>query len=337
MDAVHAIADDSAKHIVVEIAEAIAAGPGMERHIHQVLENERHQASFLERDRTHATAQWADDFHHGVHVIVTGERDGYYGDYADRPLWHVGRALTEGFSYQGDFDSPRSGERRGERSAHLPPEAFVLCLQNHDQVGNRALGERLGMLAKPESLRLAAAALCLAPAIPMLFMGEEFGCTNPFLFFCDFEGDLARAVREGRRKEFASFERFRDREAREKIPDPLAERTFLASKLRWEDLGKEAHQRWLQHYRGLLAARARHIAPRLGDRPPSGRFRIEGRSGLECAWTLADGSRLHMRACFGEEPAALQRGPGELVHLEGAPPGAKSLAAWSGAWTLEPA
>jgi maltooligosyltrehalose trehalohydrolase len=337
MDAVHAIPDDSPRHIVLEIAEAIAKGPGRERHIHQVLENELHQASLLDRTRLHATAQWADDFHHGVHVLAAGERDGYYADYADRPLWHIGRALAEGFSYQGDFDSPHSGKRRGEKSAHLPPESFVLCLQNHDQVGNRALGERLEMLARPEALRLAAAMLCLAPSIPMIFMGEEFGARTPFLFFCDFEGDLAKAVREGRRKEFAAFERFRDPEAREKIPDPLAEHTFLASKLQWDDLRKAPHARWLDHYRALLAARARHIVPRLGERPAAGRFRIEGACGLECSWKLADGSRLHMRVAFGDEEAALTRGPGELLHLEGEPPRAESLAPWSGAWTLEAA
>ena len=336
MDAVHAIPDESPQHIVLEIAEAIAKGPGRERHIHQVLENEHHQASFLERGRAHATAQWADDFHHGVHVIVTGERDGYYGDYADRPLWHVGRALTEGFSYQGDFESPRTGERRGERSRHLPPEAFGLCLQNHDQVGNRALGERLEMLAKePRSMRLAAAALCLAPSIPMLFMGEEFGAASPFLFFCDFQGELAGAVREGRRKEFAHFERFRDPKAREKIPDPLAEHTFLSSKLRWDDLDKPKHARWLQHYRALLAARARHIVPRLGDSAPQGRFEIAEGGALACTWTLADGARLHMRSNWSDADVNLQPGPGALVHLEGAAPNAKSLPPWSGAWTLE--
>ena len=337
MDAVHAIPDDSETHIVLEIAHAIAQGPGRTRHVHQVLENEHHQASLLDRSRTHATAQWADDFHHGVHVIVTGEADGYYGDYADRPLWHVGRALAEGFSYQGDFAAPRSGKPRGERSTHLPPEAFVLCLQNHDQVGNRALGERLAALAPPEPLRLAAAALCLAPSIPMLFMGEEFGAETPFLFFCDFEGELARAVREGRRKEFAAFERFRDPAAREKIPDPLAAHTFLSCKLRWDDVGKPRPTAWLAHYRALLALRARHIVPRLGETSTAGRFRTAGASGLACDWTLADGARLHLRANFGAREVALEPAPGELLHREGAGADAGTMPPWSGAWTLEPA
>jgi 1,4-alpha-glucan branching enzyme len=186
-------------------------------------------------------------------------------------------------------------------------------------------------------MRLAAAALCLAPSIPMLFMGEEFAARTPFLFFCDFEGELARAVREGRRKEFAHFERFSDPGAREQIPDPLAEHTFLQSKLDWSQPPRGEHARWLAHYRGLLATRARHIVPRLGDKPAHGRFRIEGASGLECTWTLADGARLHLRANFGGEPVSLAQGPGELLHLEGDPPAARSLAPWSGAWTLEAA
>ena len=335
MDAVHAIPDESPTHIVLEIAEAIAAGPGRERHVHQVLENERHQASLLERGRTHATAQWSDDFHHGIHVMLSGEKDGYYGDYSDRPLWHAGRALAEGFSYQGDA-SPRSGERRGEPSAHLPPEAFVACLQNHDQVGNRAMGERLASLAKPEPLRLAVSALLLAPWIPLLFMGEEFGASSPFLFFTDLHGELARAVREGRREEFAHFERFADAKVREQIPDPNAAGTFLASKLPWKELEDPGHRAWLDHYRALLRLRAREISPRLRDRAAHGAFRIEGETGLAVDWTLGDGSRLHLRANFGGRGVdKLVRGEGELLHIEGAPPPAAGLEPYSGIWTLE--
>ena len=335
MDAVHAIADDSDPHIVREIAKAIAAGPGRERPIHIVLENELHQSSLLERSRPHATAQWADDFHHGMHVLLSGERDGYYGDYADRPLWHVGRALAEGFSYQGEA-SPRNGHRRGEPSGHLPPEAFVLCLQNHDQVGNRAMGERLSQLARTKPLRLAAAVLCLAPSIPMIFMGEEFGAKTPFLFFCDFDGDLAKAVREGRRKEFAAFERFRDPQARDRIPDPLAESTFLASKLPWDEIGQGDHATWLEHYRMLLKLRAAEIVPRLGDRGASGTWRIAGDGGLACDWSL-DGAKLHLRANFADAAAPLERGPGRLLHIEGDPPLAESIPGWSGVWTIEAA
>ncbi|HUP31136.1 MAG TPA: malto-oligosyltrehalose trehalohydrolase [Usitatibacter sp.] len=336
MDAIHAIADDSPKHIVTEIAEAIAAGPGAERHIHQVLENDLNDARLLERGRPNAIAQWADDSHHAFHVALTGENAGYYADYADQPLRHLGRTLAEGFAYQGEH-SQHQEKKRGQPSKHLPPEAFVAFLQNHDQVGNRALGERINALAPPEALRLGVATLCLAPWIPLLFMGEEFDAHTPFLFFCDFEGDLARAVREGRRKEFAAFAQFDTPEERERIPDPNAEATFLASKLPWDVIGKEPHAGVLRHYRDVLALRAREIAPRLADKPAEGRYQVAGESGLVVDWTLGDGSLLHMRANFGpREIAALPPAGGQLLHLEGARARRDGLAAWSGTWNLEP-
>ena len=335
MDAIHAIADDSPRHIVTEIAEAIAAGPGQERHIHQVLENDENQARLLERGSgARARAQWNDDSHHAFHVAVTKEGDGYYKDYSQRPLWHLGRCLAEGFSYQGEASQHRKGGTRGEPSKHLPPEAFILFTQNHDQVGNRAMGERISMLAPAESLRLAAAVLLLAPSIPMLFMGEEFGARTPFLFFCDFEGDLATAVREGRRKEFSAFERFDNPQAREAIPDPGAEKTFLDSKLRWADLQKPEHAEWLAHYRKLLAVRAEHIVPRLCDRPARASFEVMGESTLAVDWNLGDGSRLHLRAHFAACGTRIAAGPGKLIHAEGMHAGGE-LGAWSGAWTLE--
>jgi len=192
LDAVHAIADDSAKHIVSGIAEAIAQGPGRERHVHLVLENDANSARLLGPGQ--ASAQWNDDMHHALHVILTGEGTGYYTDYADAPLRHLGRTLAEGFAYQGEESRHRGGERRGEPCAHLSLTAFVSFLQNHDQVGNRAMGDRLHALVPPGRLRLARAVMLLAPSVPMLFMGEEYGETAPFLYFCDFHGDLADAV-----------------------------------------------------------------------------------------------------------------------------------------------
>ena len=335
MDAIHAIADDSDIHIVEEIAHAIAAGPGIERHVHQVLENDLNEAQRLERGRPHAVAQWNDDSHHAFHVVLTGERDGYYRDYAERPLWHLGRTLAEGFSYQGDPSTHRKGEKRGEPSSHLPPEAFIAFIQNHDQVGNRALGERIATLAPAEALRLGAATLCLAPWIPLLFMGDEFGARSPFLFFCDFEGELADSVREGRRREFSAFGEFDTPEERERIPDPNAEATFLASKVRWDDVEREQHAACLRHYRHLLRLRARELAPRLRDAPVSGRFEVVGKSGLAVDWTLGDGSLLHLRANYGPGPIEMVPAGGALVHAEG-PRVKAGLAAWSGNWTLEP-
>ena len=338
MDAIHAIADDSPVHIVAEIAEAIAAGPGRDRHVHQVLENDLNQAAMLERGRPHAVAQWNDDSHHAFHAVVSGEGDGYYVDYADRPLWHLGRCLAEGFSYQGDASKHRKGERRGEPSRHLPPEAFIDFLQNHDQVGNRAMGERLITLAPEPAMKLASAALCLAPAIPMLFMGEEFGARTPFLFFCDFHGDLARAVREGRRKEFAAFARFSDAKVRETIPDPNDEQTFLASKLPWHVLAKPGHAEWLRHYRDVLQVRAREIAPRLSDTHVPAIFKVIGAHGLAIDWNLPDGARLRLRANFGEQRIeSLSAAPGRLLFAVGHADEDGGLGPWSGVWTLEDA
>jgi maltooligosyltrehalose trehalohydrolase len=218
----------------------------------------------------------------------------------------------------------------------VPLHTFVPFLQNHDQVGNRAMGERITALASPQAVRLASAALLLAPSIPLLFMGEEFGARTPFLYFCDFAGDLARAVREGRRKEFAAFERFADPKVREGIPDPGAEKTFLDSKLPWDTITEVHSLTWLDHYKALLALRAREIAPRIA-KGATGTFETVGETGVAVDWTLGDGSRLHLRANFGEAPVAYERPPGNLLHLEGEPPGGTSLGAWTGAWTLEAA
>src|SRR5262249_51463648 len=158
-------------------------------------------------------AQWNDDIHHALHVMLTGETDGYYSDYADAPERHLGRCLTEGFSYQGEPSGFRHGTPRGEPSRDLPPTSFVSFLQNHDQVGNRRLGERIPDPAQPEAVKAALVTLLLAPSPPLLFMGEEFATKTPFLFFCDFGSGLAGKVRDGRRAEFARFEQFRSPQA----------------------------------------------------------------------------------------------------------------------------
>ena len=337
MDAIHAIADDSPTHIVSEIARAIAEGPGRERHVHVVLENDANSAALLARgSQPQATAQWNDDAHHAFHVLLAGEKDGYYRDYAAKPAWHLARTLAEGFSYQGEASAHREGERRGERSAHLPLEAFVPFLQNHDQVGNRALGERLVTLAPQQAMRLASATLLLAPSVPLLFMGEEFGANTPFLYFCDFQGDLARAVRDGRRREFAAFARFADPQAREEIPDPNDPRTFLDSKLDWEQLHARGHADWLELHRALLGLRAREIVPRIA-KGASGSFSVTGEAGISVNWRLGDGSRLYLRANFGPTATAMKQAPGRLLHFQGSPPQADSVAGWSGAWTFEAA
>jgi len=271
-DAVHAIADDSPTHILDEISTRVKREIQGQKHL--VLENDANQARFIGPGRY--TAQWNDDSHHGYHVLATGERDGYYVAYADAPARHLARCLAEGFAYQGEV-SPFSDEPRGEPSAHLPPACFVDFLQNHDQIGNRAFGERLVTLTDEKRLKVLTAIHLLAPSPPLLFMGEEWGCRQPFLYFCDYEGELGEAVRNGRRGEFARFAAFQDPAARERIPDPLAEGTFRQSVLRWE----ERDEAWLAYYRELLALRAREIATR--DFGP-GRYRMLAERAFEVKW-----------------------------------------------------
>ncbi len=306
LDAVHAIRDDSETHIVCEIGRALRDGPGRERQVHLVLENDANQARWLTRDAqgtpTCATAQWNDDFHHAAHVLVSGETDGYYADYIDeagRALDCFGRALAEGFIYQGQPSTFREGALRGEPSAHLGPDAFVAFLQNHDQIGNRAFGERLHTFAGPRRLNAAYACLLLSPQIPMLFMGEEFAASTPFLYFCDFGPELAQAVTRGRRDEFKRFAAFADERARERIPDPNAGSSFEACKLRWDERERSPHAERLALIGELLALRHRHLVPRIADIGSGGRYRVEGDL-LRVEWPLSDGSVWHLLACFSD-------------------------------------
>jgi maltooligosyltrehalose trehalohydrolase len=319
VDAVHAIADDSMPHIVAELAASVRAQLGG-RHVHLILENELNQARWLERDVRGATvianAQWNDDIHHAAHVLVTGEQDGYYADYAERPLEQFGRCLAEGFAYQGDASGYREGERRGEMSAHLPATAFVNFLQNHDQVGNRAFGERLmGLAATPLALKAATACILLAPSVPMLFMGEEFRASTPFQFFCDFGAELAAAVTRGRREEFKRFERFQDPATQASIPDPNAEATFQASKLKWDERERSPHAEWLAFCRDCLHERASEVMPRLPA--CAGKYRIDKDTLLRVEWTLGDGSELHLIANFGDSVIEQVTARGAIIHAHG--------------------
>ena len=309
-DAVHAIVDESHPDIVTEIAQAVrqryAESP---RHVHLILENDKNQSRYLRRDdggrpALH-TAQWNDDVHHALRVVTTGQRGGYYADYADRPSERLGRALAEGFVYQGDASAYRDGERRGEPSAQLPPTCFVSFIQNHDQVGNDAFGTRLSKLADQPAIEAAVATYLLAPQIPMLFMGEEWGAVQPFAFFCDFGPELGEAVRKGRREEFAKFPEFADPEARERIPDPTSEATFRSSVLDWSVLSQAEHCEWLEFYRALLSLRAREIVPRLaGTGGHAGRHASLGAQAVEVHWQLGDGSRLTLLGNYGSEALA---------------------------------
>ena len=328
LDAVHAIIDESEPDILVELATAVRHRAGSSRHVHLVLENDENQARYLKRAPNgtphHYDAQWNDDVHHAFHVLLTGETDGYYADYAEDAARFLGRCLVEGYAYQGELSPYRGRRARGEPSANLPPAAFVSFLQTHDQVGNRACGERLAVLADEVALRAATLAWLLAPAPPLLFMGEEYGAVTPFLYFCDFTGELAAAVREGRRREFSRFARFADPAARAAIPDPNDPDTYGRSKLDWDCISRSPHARWLAFYRQLLALRREHVVPRLaGMGRNAGRFEVLAAGALGCDWRIGDGSRLRLWLNLAPREAALAAAPaGALLVCE--PPGAEA-------------
>jgi malto-oligosyltrehalose trehalohydrolase len=316
-DAVHAIKDDSLPPFLDQMGERIRQ-VFPDRHIHLILENDANEPEWLGYKAGGPgkyDAQWNDDFHHALKVALAGATGGYYDDYAD-PVASVGKALAEGFVYQGQPSAHRGGTPRGEPSGELPPTAFINFIQNHDQVGNHAYGWRLPHFADRETLRAAAAILLLSPGVPMLFMGEEWATDRPFPFFCDFEGDLADAVRKGRAEEFAGFAEFRDEAARARIPDPLSEATFLSAKLDWANLGQSKHAEMLGFYRELLALRRKHLTPLLANSDrPRGQFVRLSTGGLEVRWRL-DGAELTLLANLSTDPlAASQRaGRGQVIY-----------------------
>jgi maltooligosyltrehalose trehalohydrolase len=347
IDAVHAIGDDGHPDFITELATQVRGYFGDARDVHLILENDRNEASRLARSPsghpTLATAQWNDDLHHALHVIATGERDGYYVDYAKDPVARFGRALVEGFSFQGEPSAYRGGAVRGEASAHLPPTAFVSFVQNHDQVGNRALGERIAALADPDLLRTLTACMLLCPQTPLLFMGEEFAASTPFLFFCDFCGELADAVTRGRRAEIAclnpEFGALHDRIGRPGMPDPNAVETFAASKLDWSESTSRSGRRCRAFYRRCLAMRRRHIEPWLNELRHGGSFRFDGESLLRAEWRADDGRCLHLIANLGSEAragVALPRGELVFATCNRLAPGAPArIARYSAAFIVE--
>ncbi|WP_375420662.1 malto-oligosyltrehalose trehalohydrolase [uncultured Sphingomonas sp.] len=315
-DAVHAIGDDA---FLDTMAEEIRARCG-DRPVHLVLENEHNDADRIGGGRY--DAQWNDDFHNVLHVLLTGETSAYYGDFAERPAERLARCLGEGFIYQGEASPNGGGAARGKPSGHLPPTAFVSFLQNHDQIGNRALGERLTILADQAKLRAATALLLLCPQIPLIFMGDESGSDTPFLFFTDFHDELADAVREGRRREFAKFAAFADEAARAAIPDPNARSTFGASR---PQPGPAAAE-WRELYRRLLAARRTEIVPRLAGARALG-AQVVGDKAFVARWAMGDDRVLTLLFNIGDDAVELPEQSAPFFAV-GEPGGSASLAAW---------
>jgi len=302
------------------------------RQIHLVLENGDNRASMLDSTqdppRGKFRAQWNDDYHHVWHVMLTSESAGYYGDYQDDPRGRLARALSSGFVYQGERAPFWGGDPRGEPSGHLAPSAFVNFLQNHDQIGNRALGDRLESIAAPEAVAAALAVTLLAPTVPMLFMGEEWGSSRPFPFFCDFKGGLAEAVRKGRRIEYEwAYSKYGD-----EVPDPLAVETFNSAVIDWEARDQSPGKERLALVRGLLTVRHKEIAPRL----PGAMFgeAHAGADGLLTAhWIMGDGARLNLIANLSaKEMSPLRTRPaGKPIWGDAL---AGRLLPWSVLWSL---
>ncbi|MDN4543710.1 malto-oligosyltrehalose trehalohydrolase [Pseudomonas sp. C32] len=290
LDAVHAIDDPN---VLQELAQRIRQQTDPARHIWLMLENEHNESSLLEQGYD---AQWNDDGHNALHVLLTGETDAYYADYAHNPTEQLARCLTQGFVFQGHLN--RQGVPRGEPSAHLPPSAFILFLQNHDQIGNRAFGERLHQLAHPQALRAATVLLLLSPMIPLFFMGDEYAVEQPFLFFTSHNGELAKLVREGRRNEFAALSAFADPQQRERIPDPNAPQTFEASR---PVMPTTVDSAMYDLYRELLQIRHRHITPRLSGTQALD-AKVLGDGAVSASWRLGDGSLLRIDLNLGEKP-----------------------------------
>ncbi len=340
LDAVHAIIDESPKHILTELAERVhALATGYP--VHLVLENEKNEAFRLARDAEgrpeHFTAQWNDDMHHVLHTAGTHEDAGYYKDFEGH-TGLLGRALAEGFAFQGQA-SVCTGKNRGESCAHLPPEAFIAFIQNHDQIGNRAFGERITEITKPEAMRALIATYLLLPQIPMLFMGEEWGASQPFPYFCDFHGELAGQVREGRKNEFAGFPEFQDPAKRDAIPDPLAERTFLSAKLDWSEADEGAHAEVLMRYKTMLKVRRESVVPLLDQiQGNAGMLEMMGAGAVVVSWRVQDGRQLRLYANLCDDVKDnFPKTEGRILWHEGPQVEGSRFQPWTVRWTLQDA
>ena len=332
LDAVHMISEPGEPSLLHDLSRAVgrfAAATG--RRIHLVLENDDNCASLLDPNEKPPQgkfrAQWNDDYHHAWHVLLTGDSKGYYRDYTDRPRQHIARVLASGFAYQGEASAHREGRPRGEASGALSPLAFVNFLQNHDQIGNRPLGDRLSTQVDPAALCAALAITLLAPMPPLMFMGEEWGSIRPFPFFCDFHGELAEAVRQGRRQEF----REAYPELGDEIPDPLAESTFRAAVLDWDARDTPTGRQRLTLVRDLLAIRRNEITPRLAG-AKFGSALCSG-SVLSADWRCGDGRRLHLLTNMSGEAAKAPAVATTGQPIWGGAPAA-TLAPWSVFWRV---
>jgi maltooligosyltrehalose trehalohydrolase len=267
LDAIHGIFDFSPRHILRELADAVHELAGaFGRHVVVIAESDLNDPQIVNTPDACGyglDAQWADDLHHAIHAALTGEDAGYYADFGG--IGPIATALRTPFVYDGRYSAYRN-RRHGAPATGIPSDRFVACIQNHDQVGNRATGDRLATTIGLRKSRLAAALLLMSPYVPLLFMGEEYGETNPFQYFVSHgDPELIKAVREGRHKEFESFG------WGDEVPDPQADETFVRSRLDRSRIAEPEHRGMLTLYRELL--RLKRAEPAL--KPGETRVRVE--------------------------------------------------------------
>jgi maltooligosyltrehalose trehalohydrolase len=261
LDATHAMYDDSQRHFLAELADRVRTSLP-EKPVHLIAEDHRNLAKMVLPEKEGGwglDGVWADDFHHQMRRLLAGDSEGYYRDYTGSAT-DLAATIRQGWFYTGQFSEHLEHERGTDPSA-VPPRSFVVCLQNHDQVGNRAFGERLNQQIDLADYRAASMLLLCTPGTPLLFMGQEWAASSPFLFFTDHHSDLGRRVTQGRRREFRHFSAFTDPKVRETIPDPQALATFEASRLDWSERQRPPHDGVLRLYQELL--RLRHTEPAL--------------------------------------------------------------------------
>jgi maltooligosyltrehalose trehalohydrolase len=286
LDATHAISDNSPRHFMVEATELIHARGGF-----AIAEDERNSAEIFKpapEGGWQIDAAWADDFHHALRVSLTHESQSHLGNFTGS-LEEIADTLRHGWHYRGQTP-PKSGKPRGTASRHLPPAGFVYCISNHDQVGNRPFGDRLHQLIPPATYRAVSLFFCLTPYTPLIFMGQEWAASSPFLFFSDHPGDFGRLVSEGRKREF----QFDAEKLHKPLPDCQAESTFLESKLRWNERFEPPHREMLLLYREALRLRREFLR---GENPPRETWSVE---------TSLDGLSLRYRLPAGELEVAFR-------------------------------
>jgi 1,4-alpha-glucan branching enzyme/maltooligosyltrehalose trehalohydrolase len=336
LDAVHAISDDSPEHVLHQLSARVRAAT-RGRHVHLVLENEDNGYEHIAAQPSPGCydAQWNDDFHHVVHVAMTGETQRYYHDYGQDTIDLLARCLTHGMLFEGSKRKEGGARIEVKPAPAQPLSALVNFAHNHDQVGNRARGERLRQLVPADAALLPTLLALLTPAIPMLFFGEEWGATEPFLYFADWEGELREAVRAGRKREFGHAHA-------EDLPDPCSEATFHASRPDPKKAQAEAGRAWLAAVHDALAARRKHITPRQG-KLLTGRHSAQrvGERGLAVQWRYDDGRMLSLELNLGDRPLQVEPqhlGPveAECVFSHRCPAGTPrgTWPAYSARWTL---